>query len=172
MNINQNQWARSFLLGVIFSSATLLTSPVLAQQEQQQQESSADAVRGLSHQAEGKVNARHVVGLENIKRNRSGSLIILDGELRFQAGKMNANLPLASIDDISVGTEITRAGGRAGTVAKTAAVAAPYHSGAALSICCELLWTHFTCQTGIRAAVCITRSWHCRKGKGSNNALI
>ena len=134
MNINQDQWARSFFLGAILSSATLLTSPVLAQQEQQQQESSADAVRGLSKQAEGKVNARHVVGLENIKRNRSGSLIVLDGELRFQAGKMNANLPLASIDDISVGTEITQAGGRAGTVAKTAAMAAPYHSGAALRI--------------------------------------
>jgi hypothetical protein len=39
-----------------------------------------------------------------------------------------------SIDDISVGTEITQAGGRAGTVAKTAAMAAPYHNGAALSI--------------------------------------
>ena len=134
MNINQNHWTRSFFLGAILASATLLNSPVLAQQEQQQQESSADAVRGLSQRAGGKVDARHVVGLENIKRNLSGSLIVLDGELQFQAGKMNANLPLAFIDDISVGTEITQAGGRAGTVAKTAAMAAPYDSGAALSI--------------------------------------
>jgi hypothetical protein len=134
MNINQNHWARSFFLGALLTSATLLPSPVLAQQEQQRQESSADAVRGLSQRPGGKVDARHVVGLENIKRNLSGSFIVLNGELQFQAGKMNANLPLASIDDISVGTEITQAGGRAGTVAKTAAMAAPYDSGAALSI--------------------------------------
>jgi hypothetical protein len=75
-----------------------------------------------------------VVGLDNIKRNLVGSLMILNGELQFQAGKMNASLPLASIDEVSVGTEITQAGGRAGTVAKTAAMAAPYDSGAALSI--------------------------------------
>jgi hypothetical protein len=134
MNINQNRWARSLFLGAILPSAILLTSSVLAQQGHQQQESPADTVRGLSKQTGGKVNARHVVGLENIKRNLSGSLIVLDGELQFQAGKMNANLPLASIDDISVGTEITQAGERAGTVAKTAAMAAPYDSGAALSI--------------------------------------
>ena len=53
---------------------------------------------------------------------------------QFQAGKMHTKLPLASIEDISVGTETTQAGGRAGTVAKTAAIAAPYDSGAALSI--------------------------------------
>jgi|SRR5665213_2860613 len=134
MNINQSHWARSVFLSAILTSATLLTSPVLAQQEEQQQESSADTVRGISQQAGGKVDARHVVGLENIKRNLSGRLIVLGGELQFQAGKMNANLPVASIDDISVGTEITQAGGRARTVAKTAAMAAPYDSGAALSI--------------------------------------
>ena len=89
---------------------------------------------GRPNKRESKVDARHVVGLKNIKRNLSGNLMILNGELQFQAGKMNANLPVASIDDISVGTEITQAGGRAGTVAKTAAIAAPYDSGAALSI--------------------------------------
>jgi hypothetical protein len=41
---------------------------------------------------------------------------------------------MASIDDIVVGTETTQAGGKAGTVVKTAAMAAPYDSGAALSI--------------------------------------
>jgi hypothetical protein len=131
---NQNQWSRSLFLGAILTSTTLLTSPVLAQQAQQHQESSPDAGGGLSQPAGRKVDARHVVGLENIKRNISGSLIVLDGGLQFQAGKVSANLPLASIEDISVGTEITQAGGRAGTVAKTAAMAAPYESGAALSI--------------------------------------
>jgi hypothetical protein len=134
MNIYQNQWACGLFLGAILPSALLFTSPVFAQQEQQQHESSADAGPGLPPLVGGKVDARHVVGLENIKRNRSGSLVILDGELQFQAGKMNANVPLASIDDLSVGTEVTQAGGKAGTVAKTAAMAAPYESGAALSI--------------------------------------
>jgi hypothetical protein len=134
MNINRNQWVRKLFLGAILTSVSLLMSPVRAQQGQPQQEPSADAVRRLAQQAGGKIDARHVVGLENIKRNRSGSLIVLNGELQFQTGKMNANLPLASIDDISVGTEITQAGGRAGTVTKTAAMAAPYDSGAGLSI--------------------------------------
>jgi hypothetical protein len=134
MNINQNQWVHRCFLGALLTSVTLVTSLVSAQQERQQQVSSADAVRGLSQQAGGKVEARHVVGLENIKHNRSGGLIVLNGNLQFQAGKMNASLPLTSIDDISVGTEVTQAGGRAGTVAKAAAMAAPYESGAALSI--------------------------------------
>jgi hypothetical protein len=54
--------------------------------------------------------------------------------LQFQAGTKNAKVPIASIEDISIGTETTQAGGKAGTVAKTAAMAAPYDSGAALSI--------------------------------------
>jgi hypothetical protein len=134
MNVNRNRWARSVFLGGILTAARLLTSPVLAQQEQHQRDSPADIVPGVSQQAGGKVDGRHVVGLDNIKHNLSGSLIVLNGELQFQTGKMYASLPVASIDDISVGTEITQAGGRAGTVAKTAAIAAPYDSGAALSI--------------------------------------
>jgi hypothetical protein len=123
MNINQKRWARSVFPGAILASATWLNSPVLAQQEQ-----------SLAQRAGDKIYARHVVGLDNIKRNSTGSLIVLDGELQFQARKMNADLALASIDDISVGTETTQAGGRAGTLAKTAAMAAPYDSGAALSV--------------------------------------
>jgi hypothetical protein len=129
MSINQIHWPRGIFLSTILTSAALLASPVSAQQEQQQQ-----TARGLSQDAEGKVEARHVVGLDNVRRNYSGSLMVLNGELQFQSGKMRANLPVASIEDISVGTEVTQAGGRAGTVAKTAAIAAPYDSGAALSL--------------------------------------
>src|SRR5579863_9445179 len=121
MNINQRRSTRSVFLSAILAAATWLTSPVLAQQEQ-----------GIVQRAGGKVYARHVVGLDNIKRNSTVSLIVHDGELEFQAQKMNANLALGSIDDISVGTETTRAGGRAGTLAKTAAMAAPYDSGPVL----------------------------------------
>src|ERR1700735_2123421 len=132
--IKQNHWARGVFLGAILASGALLTFPVLAQQDQRQQESSAEALGKLSQQPGAKIDARHVVGLENIRRNVAGSLMILNGELQFQAVKMSANLPMAAIDDISVGTEITQAGGRAGTGAQTAPIAAPYDSGAALSI--------------------------------------
>ena len=92
------------------------------------------AVCGFAQPAQNQVEARHVIGLENIKRNRAGKLTFLDGALQFQAGTLSANLPAASVDDIFIGNETTQAGGKAGTVAKTAAMAAPYDSGAALSI--------------------------------------
>jgi hypothetical protein len=160
MNINQRRSTRSVFLSAILAAATWLTSPVLAQQEQ-----------GIVQRAGGKVYARHVVGLDNIKRNSTVSLIVHDGELEFQAQKMNANLALGSIDDISVGTETTRAGGRAGTLAKTAAMAAPYDSGPVLSILLRTTGTRLPSPTGIRMAVCITQSWLYRKAKASSNAL-
>jgi hypothetical protein len=97
----------------------------------------SSAVCGLAQPAENgenKVDARHVIGLDNVKRNSTGVLTIRDGGLQFQGGKTTVKLPMASIDDIAIGTETTQAGGKAGTVAKTAAIAAPYDSGAALSI--------------------------------------
>jgi hypothetical protein len=92
------------------------------------------AVCGLSQQAETKVNARHVIGLENVKRNRAGKLTVQNGVMQFEAGTTDATVLAASIDDLSVGSETTQAGGKAGTVARTAALAAPYDSGAALSL--------------------------------------
>ena len=94
----------------------------------------SSAVCGLSQQAETKVNARHVIGLENVKRNRAGKLTVQNGVMQFEAGTTDAKVPAAAIDDLSVGSETTQAGGKAGTVARTAALAAPYDSGAALSL--------------------------------------
>ena len=94
----------------------------------------SSAVCGLAQPAENKGGARDVVGLENVRRNSSGKLTIVDGALQFQAGRMNAKVPIASIGDIFIGTETTQAGGKTGTVAKAAAIAAPYDSGAALRI--------------------------------------
>jgi hypothetical protein len=94
----------------------------------------SSAVCGLAQQAASKVEARHVIGLDNVKRNSTGGLTIQDGGLQFQAGKTNAKVSVASIDDIAVGTETTQAGGKSGTVAKTVAIAAPYDSGAGLRI--------------------------------------
>ena len=94
----------------------------------------SSVVCGLSQQAETKVNVRHVIGLENVKRNRAGKLTIQNGVMQFEAGTTDAKVPTAAIDHLSIGSETTQAGGKAGTVAKTAAFAAPYDSGAALSL--------------------------------------
>lgn len=94
----------------------------------------SSAVCGLAQQAETTVGARHVIGLEHVKRNSPGKLTIQNAAMQFQAGATDAKVPIASIDDLSVGSETTQAGGKAGTVAKTAAIAAPYDTGAALSV--------------------------------------
>jgi hypothetical protein len=75
-----------------------------------------------------------VIRLENVKRNRAGKLTIQNGVMQFEAGTTDAKVPTAAIDDLSIGSETTQAGGKAGTVAKTAAIATPYDSGAALSL--------------------------------------
>jgi hypothetical protein len=54
--------------------------------------------------------------------------------MHFDASKANAQVPITSIDNVTIGTETTQAGGTAGNVAKTAAIAAPYESGAALTV--------------------------------------
>jgi hypothetical protein len=94
----------------------------------------SSAVCGLSQQAETKVNVRHVIGLENVKRNRAGKLTVQNGIMQFEAGTTDAKVPASAIDDLSIGSETTQAGGKAGTVVKTAAIATPYDSGAALSL--------------------------------------
>jgi len=93
-----------------------------------------NATCALAQQADASLSARHVIGLENIKRNASGKLTIQNGVMRLDAGKENGQVPIASIDDITIGSETTQGGGKAGTVAKTAAIAAPYESGAALTV--------------------------------------
>jgi hypothetical protein len=92
------------------------------------------AVCGLAQQVETEVKARHVIGLENVKRNSTGKLTVMNGVMQFDSGKTDAKVPIASIDDFIIGSETTQSGGKTGTVAKTAALAAPYDSGAALSL--------------------------------------
>jgi hypothetical protein len=94
----------------------------------------SSAVCGLCQQAETTINARHVIGLENVKRNRAGKLTVHNSVMQFEAGTTDVKVPTAAIDDLSIGSETTQAGGKASTVAKTVAIAAPYDSGAALSL--------------------------------------
>ena len=78
--------------------------------------------------------ARLVIGLEGVKQNASGLLTIKDGSLQFKAGKSEAAVPTKDIRDIFVGNETTQSGGKAGRVVKTAAIAAPFGSGKALTL--------------------------------------
>ncbi len=92
------------------------------------------AACGLAQQAETKVLARNVIGLENVKPNSSGTLTVQNGAMQFDTGSTAAKIPIASIEDIVVGSETTQAGGKTGTVVKTAAMAAPFESGKTLSL--------------------------------------
>jgi hypothetical protein len=92
------------------------------------------AACGLAQQAETKILARNVIGLENVKLNSSGTLTIQNGAMQFDTGSTAAKVPVASIEDVVVGSETTQAGGKTGTVVKTAAIAAPFESGKTFSL--------------------------------------
>jgi hypothetical protein len=88
----------------------------------------------LADQPQQLPKARHVIGLETIKRNASGHLTIQNGVMQFDTGKGDVKVPVSSIDDVFVGNETTQGGGTAGRVVKTAAIAAPFGSGKALTL--------------------------------------
>lgn len=79
-------------------------------------------------------DVRHIIGLGEIKLNATGKLTVKDGALEFNTGKTGNKVPVSTIDDIFVGTETTQSGGTTGRVMKTAAIAAPFESGKALTI--------------------------------------
>jgi hypothetical protein len=88
----------------------------------------------LAQQPDQPPNVRHVIGLDKIKRNANGHLTIQNGVMQFTAKKTEARVPASSIEDIFVGSETTQGGGTAGRVVKTAAMAAPFGSGKALTL--------------------------------------
>jgi hypothetical protein len=79
-------------------------------------------------------DVRHIIGLDATRRNAIGKLTVQDGALEFKTGKAGNKVPASSIDDVFIGTETTQSGGKTGRVVKTAAIAAPYESGKALTI--------------------------------------
>ncbi|HJY85279.1 MAG TPA: hypothetical protein VKE24_00445 [Candidatus Acidoferrales bacterium] len=75
--------------------------------------------------------AQLVLGLETVKPNAKGKLILADGALRFDAGKANGQIPIAAIEDVFTGDDSRRAvGGTLGTLA----MFAPYGGGRFLSL--------------------------------------
>jgi hypothetical protein len=79
-------------------------------------------------------SVRLIIGLDDIKKNANGTLTVQDGMLVFMAGKAGDKVPVASIDDVFIGTESTQLRGKTARVVKTAAIAAPFETGRALSI--------------------------------------
>lgn len=77
---------------------------------------------------------RHIIGLENIGSQKSGTLMVQNGAMQFSGGKSVAKVPATAIDAIFVGTETTQAGGKVARVVKTASMAAPYESGRVFSL--------------------------------------
>src|ERR1700722_11077087 len=82
----------------------------------------------------GTFHVRHLVGVQNVKHDSVGLLQIKSNELHFDAGRSRGVIPISAIEDMYIGTETTQSGGKLGQVAKGAAMAAPYDSGAALTL--------------------------------------
>ncbi len=80
------------------------------------------------------LHVRHVVGMQDVKYDATGLLLIESKELHFDAGRSRAAISISSIEDIYVGSEITEGGGKIGELARGAAMAAPYDSGTALTL--------------------------------------
>jgi hypothetical protein len=80
------------------------------------------------------LKVRYIIGLDNVKGNASGNLAVQDGSLSFKMSKGEVKVPVSSIDDVFLGAETTQGGGKTGRVVKTAAMAAPFESGKALTI--------------------------------------
>ncbi len=99
----------------------ILAAPILPAQKKQ------DTTEGTLH-------VRHVVGMQHVKKDATGLLLIKSSELHFDAGRSRGIVPISSIEDIYIGTETTEGGGKLGELARGAAMAAPYDSGAALTL--------------------------------------
>ena len=76
-------------------------------------------------------DVHHLVGWDNVKRNKKGKLAVQNGALQFDAGKTEVKVPASSIEGIFSGAETTQALGAVGAIGK---VAAPYGGGRVLSL--------------------------------------
>jgi hypothetical protein len=80
------------------------------------------------------VAVTHLIGMQDLKPKAKGALTVQGGLVQVVCGPSKAEVAASSIEDVVTGSETTQGGGTAGTVAKTAAIAAPYGSGAALKV--------------------------------------
>jgi hypothetical protein len=125
----------------------------------------AQKVQGAVAEA---LHVRHVVGMQNAKHDTTGLLLIESKELHFDAGKSRGAISISSIEDVYVGSEITEGGGKLGELARGAAMAAPYDSGAALTLLMiqkvdVLTVTYRDSDNGLHAAIFAVPKNHAEK---------
>jgi hypothetical protein len=95
-------------------------------------------IPGFAADKPGELTATHLVGAPALKSGESAKVTVADGSLQLSGKIATANIKLSSIEDILTSTEATQAGGKAGTAARAGAMAAPYDTGAVLTL---ILWT-------------------------------
>ena len=79
-----------------------------------------------------RLHLTHILGFEGMSRNANGDLFIQDGYLRFQKSESSsAQIPVASVQDLSLGEQDRQVGGVPMTVARSAA---PYGGGRVISL--------------------------------------
>ncbi len=76
----------------------------------------------------------HLLGFQDVKAKARGKITVDGGSMQFMAGKAATKVPVASIEEIYVGSETTQGGGNLGTAAKAGAIAAPPGTGEALTL--------------------------------------
>lgn len=74
---------------------------------------------------------KHVIGMEGVKRNATGTLTVQNGNLEFVNGKKSASIPAASITEVLTGKDSER---MIGGVVGQMTMFAPYGSGRFLSL--------------------------------------
>ena len=107
-----------FAAAVIAMGAGSLAAPCLAQD--------ANTGNAMSF-----VGTKHVLGLQGLKHNATGTLVAENGSLVFTKGKKKVVVPAASIQEVMTGKDTQRAiGGTVGTLT----MFAPYGGGRFLSL--------------------------------------
>ena len=89
------------------------------------------AVAAAAQQREGVNGVTHVIGLENVARNATGTLIVDDTALRFLSSSGRADIPLARVQDVVTGDDSKRV--VRGTL-QALSMFAPYGGGRFLSL--------------------------------------
>ncbi len=90
-----------------------------------------DAARG-TQASRSSVHVKHILGLEGISKNANGDVAIQYGYLRFQKSEnSSAQIPVSSIQTLTLGEQDKQVGGIPMMLAKTAA---PYGGGRVISL--------------------------------------
>jgi hypothetical protein len=98
----------------------------------------AMALPAVAEDSAAVVTATHLVGIASLKSGDKAKLTVQDGTLQVAGKIATASIKLSAIEDILTGTEATQSGGKMGTAARAGAIAAPYDTGAVLTL---IFWT-------------------------------